>query len=166
MQTMTFPSDAIEWPPLCACCLAAPSGQLVHTYTQTENYIVVKKTSSIGVEVPYCDECMHHVTWYEQTPVWAKAIVVFMVSWLVGAFFWLGLFVSYSFAPPMMFATPFIATGLYLWLKLRKRPRRLGKEHAARGGAVHGGYFSDSELRLAFVNDSFAQAVRELNDVS
>jgi uncharacterized membrane protein YfcA len=160
--------DTLRWPELCACCLKPPTGAVIQQASRTQNYLVVKATSTLGLQVPYCDDCARHVRWNEGTPLWVKAFVLFLVSGLLGLL--LGLYFI-AFEPPrpvlgyLALASPLIVTGLYVWRKLRERPPSpLGDEHASARAAVHIGSFGKGETQLLVLNDAFADALAAVND--
>lgn len=165
---MILLGDTIRWPELCACCLKPPTGTVTQEASRTQNYLVVKATSTLGLQVPYCDDCARHVRWNEGTPLWVKALVLFLVSGLAGLLMSFYLLTTDPPGPtlgPFFLASPFIVTGVYLWRKLRLRPPSpLGEEHVAARAAVHIGSFGKGETQLLVLNDAFAEALAAVND--
>ena len=165
MRQLTLGKD-ILWPPLCACCLKPPAGMLVHKGSRSDNYLVVKTTRMLEIEVPYCGECLSHVSWYEAIPVWVKALLIFLVSGLASLLSMVAL--SIDEPPPplagwLALASPFVLTVVFIGYMGAKRPSPLGEEHAHRGAAIHVGYFDRDQCRLLVLNDGFAEALIALN---
>lgn len=168
MRQILILGEEIHWPALCACCLKPPTGTVAQTGSRTQNYLVVKTTSTLELAVPYCDECARHVRWNEGTPVWVTAFVLFLVSGLLGLL--LGIYLLILDSPLsavgyVALASPFLVTAYYVRRKLSERPSALGEEHASPRAAVHVGYFEKGQTRLLVLNDEFADALAALNNV-
>jgi hypothetical protein len=193
MRTVRVPGRDVQYPDVCACCLAKATTKIeVRKEDLAALALAVssaalrasagKSTGGAGllrdsraVKVPYCTSCAGHLRWKRQggwvgvvlhVPVNAffGLLIGFFVALLVGAAGIGGAELDLDH-PNWLIIGPFVAGGVVLALMtMRGRPRGpLGRPHATEGDAVQIARFTGDEIILRCHNNRFAEKLGEAN---
>jgi hypothetical protein len=193
MKLVSVPGQAVNYPRICACCLAAATTAVEVRKEDVKAFALALTSAAVklaagrsagtagllrdsrAVKVPYCQPCSGHLRWKRSggwlgvalhVPVNAffGLLLGFFIALLVGAAGIGGANLDLDHPNWFIIAT-FVMAGVALaMLTMRWRPRGpLGREHASEGDAVEIARFTGAAIVIRCRNDRFADQLREAN---
>jgi hypothetical protein len=169
MERVRVPRTSVEFPGICACCLAPTEASLQIQRRKTGTAVVVIWEVTSSLPVPYCPACQRHAIWYQEggwVGVLARAIAAAVLLGAAGLA--VGFVAPVSGVPMWPVIVAAVAGGIgaavSIWRRMRYQPPSTPDAgHASRGPAVYLHEVRDGAVALDVLGADFARRVAAAN---